>query len=302
MSKNWCLAGELAVEHARALEASFEAAADARGSFPPTISYFEQKGPPLWKVEVFFPCAPDPGFVEEALADAGLSDWSYTLAELEDKDWVSESQKLLAPVSAGRFFVYGSHDANKAKDGAVNLQIDAGQAFGTGKHETTAVCLEVLDGLANTLTPATMLDLGTGSGVLALAAEKVWPELRITASDIDPIAVDVSADNIVINGGRPRSPGSHGAGIALVVAAGLDDAAFGADKPFDLITANILAGPLIDLAGDITAVLADGGTLILSGLLATQEKEVLDAYEARGLDTLGRVEKGEWLALMLRKP
>lgn len=302
MSDIWCLSGELSVEKARELEANLELVADERGDFPPTLSYFEQKNSPLWRVEIFFAERPDMGFVEAVIARTGLEGWTHTLDPVEDRDWVSESQKLLAPVEAGRFFVYGSHDADKAKAGSINLQIDAGQAFGTGKHETTAACLEVLDGLADEITPKTMLDLGTGSGVLALAGQHVWPDMRIVASDIDPIAIEVTADNITVNNGIPRAVGGKEAGMALVVAAGLDDPAFTGEKPFDLITANILAGPLVELAGDIEGALAAAGTLVLSGLLVTQEKEVLEPYLARGLVSLGRVEKGEWLALTLRKP
>lgn len=302
MSDIWCLNGELAVERARELEATLELVADERGDFPPTLSYFEQKDSPLWRVEIFFASRPDVDFLDAVLARMGLEDWEHDLAPVEEKDWVSESQKLLAPVEAGRFFVFGSHDADKAKADAINLQIDAGQAFGTGKHETTAACLEVLDDLANTIKPRNMLDLGTGSGVLALAGQKVWPKMRIVASDIDPIAIEVTEENITINDGIPRAIGSGLPGMALVVTEGLDDPAFHGEAPFDLITANILAGPLIDLAPDIEGALAKGGTLVLSGLLATQEKEVLEPYLARGLVSLGRVEKGEWLALTLRKP
>jgi len=302
VSDIWCLSGQLEIDRARQLEACIEMVADERGEFAPTISYFEQRDNPLWRVEVFFPEAPADDFVAAVIARASLEDWSYSLDPVEDKDWVSESQKLLAPVEAGRFFVFGSHDADKAKDGAINLQINAGQAFGTGKHETTAACLEVLDGLVGEVSPASMLDLGTGSGVLALAGQKVWPDMRIVASDIDPIAIEVTEENIRINKGTGRDIGAGGTGMALVVAAGLDDPAFDGEKPFDLITANILAGPLVDLAGDIAGALAAGGTLVLSGLLVIQEKEVLEPYLDRGLVSLGRVEKGEWLALTLRKP
>ncbi|NVJ98593.1 MAG: 50S ribosomal protein L11 methyltransferase [Alphaproteobacteria bacterium] len=302
MSDIWCLSGELHVDQALKLENCLEAVADERGEFPPTLSYFEQDGSPMWRVEVFFAEKPADDFLTAILERAKLAGWSYDFAAVENKDWVSESQKLLAPVEAGRFFVYGSHDADKKKPDAINLQIDAGQAFGTGKHETTSACLEVLDDLAGNLVPNTMLDLGTGSGVLALAAQKVWPALKIVASDIDPIAVEVTAENIDINEGIARAIGEDKPGMALVAAPGLDNPAFDGEKPFELITANILAGPLISLAGDIVDALASGGTLVLSGLLVTQEKEVLEAYGSRGLVSLGRVEKGEWLALTLRKP
>jgi len=302
MEQSWCLSGELELQTAQSLETIVEEIADERGEFPPTISYFEIPGSDVWRVEVYFPGAPDYGFINLMLARSGLMDWHHAIEPVEEKDWVSESQKLLAPVEAGDFLVFGSHDKDKAKESTINLQIDAGQAFGTGKHETTAACLEALTSLKNEIHPSSVLDLGTGSGVLALAAHKLWADSRIVASDIDPIAVDVTSENVVINGGAIRKSGENKPGIALIAAEGLKDPAFNHDMPFDLITANILAGPLIELAGDITDVMANGGKLVLSGLLCTQEKEVLDAYTARGLVSQGRIEKGDWVALVLNKP
>ncbi|WP_417450764.1 50S ribosomal protein L11 methyltransferase [Kordiimonas sp.] len=298
----WCLKGQLPLERAQKLETLLETMGDERGEFPPTLSYFEQAPGQDWMVEIFFAEQPADTFVDEILKRATLEAWPHEFSRVENKDWVSESQKLLSPVEAGRFFVFGAHDADKARDGAINMQIDAGQAFGTGKHETTAACLEVLDRLAGEINPDTVLDLGTGSGVLALGAHKIWSEAKVVASDIDPIAVEVTDENIEINDGTARAIGDNKAGIATLAADGLDDPAFTYEKPFDLIIANILAGPLIDLSDDITAALANGGTLVLSGLLVSQKKEVLDAYQARGLVSLGRVEKGEWLALTMSKP
>jgi len=298
--QSWCLSGELPFDTAQKLEAILETLADARGDFPPTLSYFEQPNEPLWRVEIFFPSVPDYGLINSMLQQAGLLDWDHDIHPLENKDWVSESQKLLAPVEAGRFFVYGSHDADKTQSNKINLQIDAGQAFGTGKHETTAACLEALSQHAGHSAPNSILDLGTGSGVLALAAHRLWTNSRVTASDIDPIAITVAAENIAINGAIIRSGADHTGGIKLIVADGLHDQNFDKEKPFDLIIANILALPLIEMAADITQALSKGGTLILSGLLYTQEKEVLDTYAARGLVSQGRIEKGDWLALILK--
>ncbi len=301
-TQSWCLQGDLPLETVQKLETIIEVIADQTGIFPPTLSYFEQQNKEQWKVEIFFPEEPDYGFISKLLLTANLEDWDHEINPIEEKDWVSESQKLLHPVSAGRFFVFGSHDADQAKTGQINLQIDAGQAFGTGQHETTAGCLTALDGLADTTTPNTVLDLGTGSGVLALAAHKIWPNAKVIASDIDPIAVEVCQENIGINNGIVRDDDSNTAGVSLIIADGLDDPAFKHDAPFDVITANILAGPLVILAEDICSVLQTGGKLILSGLLVTQEKEILDAYVARGLVSQGRIEMGEWLALLLEKP
>ena len=297
----WCLSGELPLEAAQTLEQVIEDLADARGDLPPTVSYFDQANSSLWKTEVFFGGAPDYGFINSMLAQANLTNWDHEIAPVPEKDWVSESQKLLAPVRAGCFLVYGSHDKDKANPEAINLQIDAGQAFGTGKHETTAACLEALTAFSATIAPQTVLDLGTGSGVLALAAHRLWPKARVIASDIDPVAVKVAEENIGINQGTLRNANISSGGIALVVAAGLAGSAFKADAPFDLIAANILAGPLVEMAPDITGFLAVGGQLVLSGLLSTQEQTVLEAYEAQGLTFQNKIEKGDWLALTLTK-
>ena len=296
---SWCLSGELSLEAAQSLEMVIDRMADERGDFPPTLSYFEQKDSSLWRTEVFFPGAPDYGFITAMLLGAGLTDWDHDIAPLENKDWVSESQKLLAPVEAGRFLIFGSHDSDKKRGDLINIQIDAGQAFGTGKHETTAGCLLAMSEFAESTSPTTALDLGTGSGVLALAAHNLWPECRVTASDIDPIAVRVAEENAIINGASVRTPTSKEAGISFVTADGLSDPNLQDDQPFDVIIANILAGPLIDMAADIAGALSAGGKLVLSGLLVTQEKEVLDAYKARGLVLGGRIEKEDWLALTL---
>jgi len=298
----WCLAGELPLADAQKLEQVIDTLADLRGEFPPTLSYFDQPNNQLWRTEVYFSSAPDYGFINTMLAQAELLDWEHEIAPVEEKDWVSESQKLLAPVRAGKFLIHGSHDADKTDPAVINLQIDAGQAFGTGKHETTAACLEALTNYSEAFNPNRILDLGTGSGVLALAAHRLWPAAQVVASDIDPIAVRVSEENLHINPAVLRTIGEQSAGIACIVAEGLDDAAFEKEAPFNLIVANILAGPLVDMAGDITAALAPHGKLVLSGLLVTQEKTVLDAYEAQGLLSEDRIEKGDWLALTLKRP
>lgn len=295
--QSWCLTGELELEKAEQLENAIELESDMRGEFPPTVSRFEQPNSNLWKIDIYFASKPDTSFVDAFLEQAHLNEWSYELSAIEERDWVSESQKLLAPVRAGRFLVYGAHDADKADPALINLQVDAGQAFGTGKHETTAACLTLMDKLEPDFTPHKFLDLGTGSGVLALAAAKLWPESVGTASDIDPIATEVAAENAGINKIARRS--DNEAGVLFLTADGLNDPKLAAESPYDLLVANILAGPLIEMASDISAAVNHAGILILSGLLITQKLDVLNAYGSCGMICVDTEESGEWAALQL---
>lgn len=297
----WVLSGELSQDVSAHLEQELEILSDLQGLFPPTLSRFEQADSDLWRVDIFFSERPSETFVEELLDKSGLQRWRYEFSPIEDRDWVSESQKLLAPVRAGRFFVFGSHDADQTQETLVNLQIDAGQAFGTGKHETTAACLSVIDSLVDKIKPNTILDLGTGSGLLAFAAAKVWPDAMVTGSDIDPIAIEVAEHHRAVNDLTARSPGTKQRGVALVVADGINDGAVKADAPYDLVIANILAGPLIEMAPDIESVLARRGTLVLSGLLVSQIDDVLAPYLSLGLSHTATAENGEWAALKLDK-
>jgi ribosomal protein L11 methyltransferase len=295
----WCLSGELTQQYSALLEERIEETAEALGIFPPTLSRFEQPNTDLWHVDLYFPDQPDQMFIETLLKAADLVNWQYSLNAIEDKDWVSESQKLLAPVRAGRFLVFGSHDADKAEEALINIQIDAGQAFGTGKHETTAACLVQMDELATATNPRKILDLGTGSGVLALAAHKLWTNALVTATDIDPIAIEVAAENLTINHAISRDSHTQKAGITLAVADGMQSPNIQTNQPFDLIVANILSGPLIEMAASICAALSPTGSLILSGLLISQKPEVTAAYEKQGWTVEKSIDVGEWCALRL---
>lgn len=300
-TSGWCLTGELLPKAAEKFEQDLEQFADTMGIFPPTLSRFEQPGQDLWRVDIYFTEKPESEFLSALLKHADHTNWHYTLEPIEDRDWVSESQKLLSPVRAGRFFVYGSHDADKADANLINLQIDAGQAFGTGKHETTSACLTLLDEFAGITNPVSVLDIGTGSAVLALAAAKVWPSARITATDIDPIAIDVSKENCTINQVSMRQTEDRKAAIALIVADGLDHPGLLAEQPYSVVFANILAGPLVSMAQSIAGSVAEDGCLILSGLLTTQKQEVLQAYAQQGMALETECLHGEWAALQLRK-
>ena len=215
---------------------------------------------------------------------------------LEDTtDWVTKSQSGLQPIRAGRFFVHTPMHYSDRPSDTVNFEIDAGLAFGTGQHATTAGCLEALDSLASKRRFANIADIGTGTGLLAFAALALWPDARCIATDIDPVAVDVSRENAAINAVKL----GHGAGeLLLAVADGMDSPMLAARAPFDLIIANILAGPLIELAPDFAKALAPGGTVILAGLLDTQADAVVRAYEGLGLKLQER-STGEWPVLLL---
>jgi ribosomal protein L11 methyltransferase len=218
----------------------------------------------------------------------------FALSELPEVDWVAHVRRELSPVDAGRFFVFGSHDADKVPAGRVPLQIEATVAFGTGHHGTTLGCLLAFDRLLTAgVRPARVLDVGCGTAVLAMAAAATLPEALVIASDIDQVAVDVAEANVSINGLEGR--------VECLEAAGLDHARIRAAGPFDLVFANILKGPLIELAPGIANQLATGGRAILSGLLSVQADSVMAAYVASGLVLNSRDDIGEWSTLVLQK-
>lgn len=212
---------------------------------------------------------------------------------LPDLDWVALSLEGLKPVRAGRFLVHGSHDRDKRRTGDIGIEIDAGQAFGTGHHGTTAGCLEMIDSVMRARKPARVLDLGTGSGVLAIAARKL-AAVPVLATDIDPIATRVARENIRRNG--------ISEGIRVETAAGFQSPAFRRHGPFDLIIANILARPLMRMAPQLVAELAPGGSVILSGILAEQRWKVLAAYQGQRLRHLRTLWRNGWVTIHLDKP
>jgi len=215
------------------------------------------------------------------------------VAQLPDTDWIKLSQEGLPPVRAGRFFVYGAHDAGEVPPGVVPIRIEAGLAFGTGHHETTTLCLSLMSELAKRRSFTQPLDLGCGTGLLAIAAAKLWRR-TVRASDIDVVAVTVARGNAVANEVSPL--------LRTIVADGLDNPALAESAPYDLIMANILAGPLTRLAPAISRALGRGGVLILSGLLRWQENLVLSFYRPHGLVLRQCRRDGPWSALLLERP
>ena len=236
-------------------------------------------------VEALYTDEPDAAYLSR------ITGLDITVAPLPDQDWIRLSQEGLSPVRAGRFFVYGAHDAGTVPHGVIPMKIEAGLAFGTGHHDTTALCLAVLSDLANKRAFRNVLDLGCGTGLLAIGAAKLWKR-SVLASDIDPVAVEVTRDNARVNGVGPL--------IRAVTADGLTNPILANGAPYDLLIANILAGPLTQLAPSIIRALAPGAMLVLSGLLRNQEALVTSFY--RDLRFIGRRRAGPWSALVLEKP
>ncbi|MFP5481535.1 MAG: 50S ribosomal protein L11 methyltransferase [Alphaproteobacteria bacterium] len=260
---------------------------------PTGVGVFEiEDGSGLWEVGGYFLEPPDQVMLEVLATAFGAR--PFALSELPEIDWVAHVRRELSPVDAGRFFVFGSHDADKVPAGRVPLQIEATVAFGTGHHGTTLGCLLAFDRLLTEgWRPAKVADIGCGTAVLAMAAAATLPEALVIASDIDRVAVDVAEANVAINHLEGR--------IECLEAAGLDHKRLHAAAPYDLIFANILKGPLIELAPAIAAHLAPGGRAILSGLLVVQAEAVTAAYVAEGLCLQSRDDIGEWSTLVLQK-
>ena len=265
------------------------------GDHPPILVADEpdETKPDDWLIRAYFDQPPS---AAEIAVLARLGSGPPEVEQLGDANWVAMSQAGLEPIRAGRFYVHTPMQSGTVPAGTVPLEIDAGLAFGTGQHATTAGCLAALDSLEHAGRRfANVADIGTGTGLLAFAALALWPEAKCIASDIDQVAIDVARDNAAIN----RVTLGHGAGELLVAAAdGMDSPMLAARAPFDLIVANILAGPLIQLAPEFAKALAPGGTIILAGLLDSQADAVIAAYAKAGLN-LGDRGTGEWPVLVL---
>ncbi|VIO77821.1 Ribosomal protein L11 methyltransferase [Bradyrhizobium ivorense] len=245
-----------------------------------------------WDVTVHFAEAPDQELLRDLVGQV-RQDVASTLVfdTVEAKDWVKASLDDLVPVAAGRFVVHGQHDREKVPPNKLGIEIEAALAFGTGHHGTTRGCLLLLDHVLKAYQPRRVLDLGTGTGVLAIAAGKALHG-RVLASDIDPPSVKVAAENAHLNGA--------GHLVDVIRATGFAAPRFAEDGPFDLVLANILANPLRQLAGPMTRHLASSGQVILSGLLTHQAPAVIAAYRARGLVPLRHLRIEGWSSLLLR--
>ncbi|MBR0825891.1 50S ribosomal protein L11 methyltransferase [Bradyrhizobium manausense] len=257
------------------------------------VAAFEQPDG-RWDVTLHFADAPDQAFLREIVAKNASSEIAATLTfdTVEAKDWVKASLEDLVPVPAGRFVVHGSHDRARVPHNKLGIEIEAALAFGTGHHGTTRGCLLLLDHVLKGRRPANVLDLGTGTGVLAIAAAKALHR-AVLGSDIDAPSVRVARENAALNGVRNA--------VQMIRATGFAAPDFARRGPFDLVLANILANPLRQLSGPMAQHLAPGAEVILSGLLTPQAPAVIAAYRARGLVPLRHLRIEGWSSLLLKK-
>jgi ribosomal protein L11 methyltransferase len=257
----------------------------------PIAAYERPDG--IWDVTVHFADAPDQARVRRFVTDAAGEEIASGIAFdiVEAKDWVKATLEDLVPVPAGRFVVHGQHDRARLAPNKLGIEIEAALAFGTGHHGTTRGCLLLLDHVLKAYRPRRVLDLGTGTGVLAIAAAKALHE-KILASDIDPVSVKVAQENARLN--------SCGHLVQAIPATGFSAPQFGTAGPFDLVLANILANPLRQLATPMARHLAPSALVILSGLLTPQAASVVAAYRARGLVPVRHLRIEGWSSLLLR--
>ncbi len=242
----------------------------------------------VWRIDAF-PNSDDERDALLAILE-GFPGLRVVTEKLADADWLAMALSGLPPVRAGRFFVYGAHDTGLAPASTINLRIEAGAAFGTGHHGTTVGCLQAYSDLLKAQTFPRVLDVGCGTGVLAIAAARTGSKVAV-GTDIDGPSVRIANENAALNGSRAR----------FVHASGLNDARVRADAPYDLVFANILAPPLVALSQDIKLALTPGGIAILSGLLRTQERRVFAAYASKGFRLVRRIHRDAWATLVLRR-
>ena len=284
-----------------AVEAALLAHEDAADWDPEIViagSEIAEDRPDDWRLEAWLPR--DPSAEDRAaLAELFSKPQRWRVEPIPDRDWLTQSQQNLAPIRAGRFYVHPPAQPPSPDPSVRSFAIPAGQAFGTGQHATTAGCLGMLSAIkASGAIVRNCADIGTGTGLLAFAALELWPRALVTASDIDPVCAAVVAENAVHNDiAIGAAPGE----LTMAVAAGLDHPLLIARAPYDLIIANILAGPLIELMPAFAGVAATGGHLLLAGLLATQEPAVRRAATRHGFRTARREVRGDWSILWLRR-
>ena len=284
----WAVRVRLPAERSTGQIAAVEALLEPMGA---ALTSFEIEGGKGWSVESLCERRPAAKPVQAALQ--AIDAPPATIDYIAPRNWVAETQRLLAPIRAGRFFVHGAHFSGRPPRGTVPLQIEASIAFGTGRHETTRGCLLALDRILNRRRPRRILDVGTGTGVLAIAAARATRR-PVLAGDIDAVSVRVARDNARLN--------HVGALVEIIQANGLSDRRMRARAPFDLVFANILLDPLELLAKPIRRLAAPGARIVVSGLLPGHANAVLAAYRALGLVLERRILLDGWATLILLRP
>lgn len=259
---------------------------------PDALTLFEDG--PKWRIEAYYEQLPDPQVMQALLADVLQRPApALEISEVPELNWVALSQAALPPVVAGRFVVHGSHDVGRVPRGPNAIRIDAGEAFGTAHHATTYGCLIAIDRLTRSRSYARVLDLGCGSGVLAIAAARSLPHAVMIATDNDLRSVEVARENMAVNGMAGR--------IRVLLADGLAHPLLRHPAAFDLVIANILAGPLTELATGVARLVQPGGNLILSGLLIPQAAPLIASYRDAGFDLVHHRRSDGWSTLILRR-
>lgn len=255
--------------------------------------------PDEWVLEAWYPRRPNKADKSAVAALFGDKPPQLLVEKLPDQDWVTLSQGGVEPIRAGRFHVRTPDFPPLDETGVTDIVIPASQAFGTGQHETTAGCLAMLTEMkARGVHVRNLADIGTGTGLLAFAALDLWPRALATASDIDPVCAQVVAENAEQNA---IAMGSGSGQVTMLIAEGMNHTLLQARAPYDLLIANILAGPLVELAGDFGRAVLPGGSLLLAGLLETQESAVRRACRRAGFRLAARSVNGDWAILWLRK-
>ncbi|WP_370030499.1 50S ribosomal protein L11 methyltransferase [Qipengyuania mesophila] len=297
MTDAWKISAEVSKTAARAALVAHEDATDWPDTWVVTGMEVADHLPEEWVFEVYLDQEPTCFDLKRV---GGLFEGKpprFAVEKLPETDWVTESQKGVDPIRAGRFHVRTPE--HHADPEMVDFVIPASQAFGTGQHQTTAGCLAMLDLMKREGVLARKIaDIGTGTGLLAFAGMHLWPGAQATASDIDPVCAGVVRDNMALN---CVAEGGGAGELTMVIADGMDDPLLELRGPYDLFIANILAGPLVELAPSFAAAIPSGGNLLLAGLLETQEARVRRAYRALGFRLARRLVKGDWSILWLRR-
>ena len=295
----WKLTAETSRDRIRAALVAHEEAAEWDPEVVLSGSEIPGSKSGKWRLEAWFEAKPGKAETRAVAALFGAKPPRFSVEKLPEQDWVAMSQQGVEPIRAGRFHVHTPDHPVLDEPGITDFCIPASQAFGTGQHATTAGCLEMLTAMkARGVLARNVADIGTGTGLLAFAALTLWPRALATASDIDPVCAGVIEENARLNYvALGAGPGE----LTMVIADGMDDPLLEARGPYDLLAANILAGPLIELAPDFARAVAPGGHLLLAGLLDTQENQVRRAFRLSGFRLAARLQRGDWPVLWLRK-